>query len=180
MSRVLVHDKWFDVFIHRDTIAKRVAELGFVITEDYINLNPLFIGILNGSSVFAADLFRHVQTNAEISFIKLASYKGTTSTGNVITSVGLEESIAGRHVIIVEDIVDTGRTLSSFIPQLMVQQPASLKIACFLSKPEAMQFDIQPDYTGFVIPDNFVVGYGLDYDGLGRNLADLYTLSAHQ
>jgi len=125
-------------------------------------------------------LFRHLSTPAEISFIKLASYKGTTSTGNIITAIGLEENIADRHILIVEDIIDTGRTLHSFLPQVLQQQPASVKIACFLSKPDARVCDVQPDYTGFDIPDVFVVGYGLDYDGQGRNLQHLYRLSDNQ
>lgn len=176
MAVVHVQDKRFETYIGSAEINKRVAALAAQLNTDYVGLNPLLLGILNGSFIFAADLFRNITVPAEISFIKLASYKGTTSTGNVITAIGLEENIAGRHVIIVEDIIDTGRTLHSFLPQVMLQQPASLKIACFLSKPDAREYQVDADYIGFEIPNNFVVGYGLDYDGQGRNLPDLYTL----
>ncbi|MBS1778772.1 MAG: hypoxanthine phosphoribosyltransferase [Bacteroidetes bacterium] len=173
---VQVNGKLFETFIDSNTVHKRILELGAQINKDYAGLNPLFLGILNGSFIFAADLFRSVTVNAEISFIKLASYKGTTSTGNVITSIGMEESIAGRHVIIVEDIIDTGTTLHAFLPQLQQQNPASLKIASLLSKPEARKYDVHADYLGFEMPDVFVVGYGLDYDGLGRNLPGIYRI----
>lgn len=176
MAKVQIHNKQFETFIEKASIQQRVAELAANINKDYAELNPLFLGILNGSFIFAADLFRNLTIPAEISFIKLASYKGTTSTGNVITAIGMEENISGRHILITEDIVDTGKTLHSFIPQLLQQQPASVKLACFLSKPGAREYDVKIDYTGFEIPNYFVVGYGLDYDGYGRNLPDLYTL----
>jgi hypoxanthine phosphoribosyltransferase len=176
MSLVTVHDKLFKPFINRETIEKRVAELGKYIDADYEGKRPLFLAILNGSFIFAADLFRHITVDAEISFIKLASYKGTTSTGNVVTAIGMEESLHQRHVILLEDIIDTGKTLGSFIPEILSRQPASLKIATFLSKPEALQYDVKADYVGFEVPNKFVLGYGLDYDGLGRNLPELYEL----
>jgi len=176
MSLVTVHDKLFKPFINRETIERRVAELGKHIDADYEGKRPLFLAILNGSFIFAADLFRHITVDAEISFIKLASYKGTTSTGNVVTAIGMEESLHQRHVILLEDIIDTGKTLGSFIPEILSRQPASLKIATFLSKPEALQYDVKADYVGFEVPNKFVLGYGLDYDGLGRNLPELYEL----
>lgn len=166
----------FRPFIGEGEIQARVAELGKQIDKDYKGKRPLFIAILNGSFIFAADLFKRISIEAEISFIKLASYKGTSSTGNVITAIGMEESISGRHVIVLEDIVDTGKTLSAFLPEILQRQPASLKIAAFLTKPEALQHDIKTDYVGFEIPDKFVLGYGLDCDGLGRNLPELYEL----
>ena len=126
--------------------------------------------------MFAADLFKAVTIEAEICFIKLASYKGTTSTGNVITSIGLDEPLNGRHVIIIEDIVDTGKTLSEFLPQLFNQQPASLKIATLLHKPDALVYPVKIDYLGFNVPNKFLLGYGLDFDGLGRNLKEIYQL----
>jgi hypoxanthine phosphoribosyltransferase len=175
---IYVHDKSFEVFISKEKIKERVSELGAQISKDHANLDPLFIGILNGSFIFASDLFRSLSIDAEISFIKLASYKGTSSSGNVITAIGLDENINDRHIIIVEDIVDTGRTLSTFIPELLQRRPASVKIATFLSKPEARLYDVHPDYIGFEIPNKFVVGYGLDYDRLGRNFPDLYILSS--
>jgi hypoxanthine phosphoribosyltransferase len=126
--------------------------------------------------MFASDLFKELDCEAEICFIKLASYKGTRSTGNVITSIGLDEPLKGRNVIVLEDIVDTGRTLSNFLPQLYDQQPATLKIAALLHKPDAVEFPIKIDYLGFSVPDKFLLGYGLDYDGLGRNLREIYRL----
>lgn len=174
--QVSVHDKQFRPYISAAQIQQRVAELGTQISKDYEGLQPLIIAILNGSFIFAADLFRTLTIDAEISFIKLASYKGTTSTGSVVTAIGMDEMLSGRHVIILEDIIDTGKTLHSFLPEITQRQPASLKIATFLSKPEALQHEVTADYIGFEIPNNFVVGYGLDYDGLGRNLPELYTL----
>ncbi len=175
-ATVTVHDKTFEPYINRVQIDARVAELGAQISADYEGKRPLIIAILNGSFIFAADLFRALTVEAEISFIKLASYKGTSSTGHVVTAIGMEEKLSGRHVIILEDIVDTGKTLHSFLPEILQRGPASLKIATFLSKPEALQHEVKADYVGFEIPNNFVVGYGLDYDGLGRNLPELYTL----
>jgi hypoxanthine phosphoribosyltransferase len=175
---VTVHDKTFKPFLNRQQIDARVEALGAEISKDYAGKRPLIIAILNGSFIFASDLFRCLDIDAEISFIKLASYKGTSSTGHVVTAIGMEEQLGGRHVIILEDIVDTGKTLHAFLPEIKQRGPASLKIASFLSKPEARLHEIQVDYVGFEIPNNFVVGYGLDYDGLGRNLPELYTLVA--
>jgi len=126
--------------------------------------------------MFASDLFKSINIEAEICFIKLASYKGTKSTGNVITSIGLDEPLQGRHVVIIEDIVDTGNTLTKFLPQLHNQQPASLKIAALLHKPDALEHPLSLDYIGFSVPNKFLLGFGLDYDGLGRNLAEIYQL----
>ena len=126
--------------------------------------------------MFAADLFKHVNIDAELCFIKLASYKGMKSSGNVVTSIGLEDDLFGKDVVIVEDIVDTGKTLHNFLPKLMHQQPNSLKIASLLHKSEATEYPLTIDYVGFDIPNKFVVGYGLDYDGLGRNLKEIYQL----
>ena len=173
---VQVHDKVFIPFISITEIQKRVHELGEMINTEYAGKKPLILGILNGSFIFAADLFRELTIEAEISFIKLASYKGTSSTGNVVTAIGLEEDLHGRHIIIVEDIIDTGKTMSAFLPEISHRHPASVKIAVFLTKPTALKYEVKADYTAFQIEDKFVVGYGLDYDGLGRNLPDLYIL----
>ena len=127
--------------------------------------------------MFASDLFKEISIDAEICFIKLASYKGTKSTGHVITAIGLDMDIIGREIIIVEDIVDTGKTLSEFLPQIHHQQPASVKIVALLQKPDAMVYPVKIDYLGFTIPNKFVVGYGLDYDGLGRNIREIYRLA---
>ncbi len=176
METVRVKDKEFGPYLTEAMIAAKVAELGAQLNRDYAGKKPLFIAILNGAFMFAADLFKQITIDAEISFIKLASYKGMKSSGNVITAIGLEQDLYGRDVIIVEDIVDTGKTLHHFLPQLQHQHPASLKIAALLHKPEATQFPLQIDYVGFSIPNKFVVGYGLDYDGLGRNLKEIYQL----
>lgn len=176
-SQITVHGKRFVPYISEEEIEQKCFEIAAKINKDYERQKPLFIAILNGSFVFAADLFRHISIDAEISFIKLASYKGTTSSGNVITAIGLDERVKDRHVIILEDILDTGRTLYQFLPELYNQNPLSLKIVTLLTKPSARLFDVQPDYVGFEIPDKFVVGYGLDYDGLGRNIPAIYQLA---
>lgn len=176
MSNIRIHDKNFKPYIAAEAIRKKVTELAQALNRDYKDKNPVFIAILNGSFIFAADLFKELTIDAEISFIKLASYKGMKSGGQVITSIGLDTEIFGRHVVIIEDIVDTGKTMTEFLPQLLHQQPASLKIVALLHKPEAKMHPITVDYTGFEIPDKFVVGYGLDYNGLGRNTASIYQL----
>jgi hypoxanthine phosphoribosyltransferase len=173
---IQVLDKRFQPYIKAEEIQEQVNKLAAEINAEYADKKPLFIAILNGSFMFASDLFKELTIDAEICFIKLASYKGTKSTGNVITSIGLDENLKGRHVIIVEDIVDTGKTLHEFLPQLINQQPASLKIAALLHKPEALVHPLTIDYLGFKVPNKFLLGYGLDYDGLGRNLKEIYQL----
>lgn len=177
MTTIQVHDKNFVPYLTAQVIAEKVSQLAIQISQDYAGKKPLFLAVLNGSFLFAADLFRNLTIEAEISFIKLASYKGTTSTGNVITAIGLEESLHERHIILLEDIIDTGKTLHGFIPQLEHQGPASIRIAALLTKPEALQYPVHADYIGFEIPNKFVVGYGLDYDGLGRNIPEIYQLA---
>lgn len=176
MSVINVHDKAFDIYLSEEIILKRVKEMAATISKEYAGKRPLFIAILNGSFMFASDLFKQLNIEAELCFIKLASYKGMKSTGNVITSIGLEVDLFNKEVIIIEDIVDTGKTLHNFLPKLLHQQPESLKIATLLHKPEATEYPLQLDYVGFEIPNKFVVGYGLDYDGLGRNLKEIYQL----
>lgn len=171
-----VFDKHFEPYITAQQIKEQIAKLAGQMNADYKDKRPLFIAILNGSFMFASDLFKELTIEAEICFIKLASYKGTKSTGNVITSIGLDIPLKDRHVIIVEDIVDTGKTLNEFLPQLANQQPASMKIAALLHKPEALKYPLTIDYLGFEVPNKFLLGYGLDYDGLGRNLKEIYTL----
>lgn len=173
---IQVLDKKFQPYIKAGQIQEQINKLAKQINEDYADKKPLFIAILNGSFMFASDLFKELTIEAEICFIKLASYKGTKSTGNVITSIGLDEPLKDRHVIIVEDIVDTGKTLHEFLPQLINQQPASLKIAALLHKPEALAHPLIIDYIGFNVPNKFLLGFGLDYDGLGRNLKEIYQL----
>jgi len=174
MSTIRIHDKTFEIYLSETAIQERVKNIADSINEEYKDKKPLFIAILNGSFMFAADLFKYLTINSEISFIKLASYRGMKSTGNVITSIGLDADLFGKDVIIIEDIVDTGKTLYNFLPKLRDHHPSSLKIAALLHKPEATRFPLNLDYVGFSIPDKFVVGYGLDYDGLGRNLKEIY------
>jgi len=176
MSLIKVHDKEFVPYLTSNEIQEQVTRVAAEINRDYKNRKPLFIAILNGAFIFAADLFKQINVEAEIAFIKLASYKGVKSTGKVITAIGLDVELYNRDVIILEDIVDTGKTLSQFLPQLGHHQPASLKIAALLHKPDAMVHSIKIDYLGFTIPNKFVVGYGLDYDGLGRNIKEIYQL----
>ena len=176
MAVIRVHDKSFETYLSEATILQRVKEMADAISNDYQGKRPLFIAILNGSFMFASDLFKQLNIEAELCFIKLASYKGMKSSGNVVTSIGLEDDLFGKDVIIVEDIVDTGKTLHNFLPKLVHQQPASLKIASLLHKSEATEFPLELNYIGFDIPNKFVVGYGLDYDGLGRNLKEIYQL----
>ncbi|MGZ5189660.1 MAG: hypoxanthine phosphoribosyltransferase [Flavisolibacter sp.] len=176
---IKLHDKTFDTYLSEKEIQEKVKKIADELNRDYKDRHPLFIAILNGSFMFAADLFKNLNIDAEICFIKLASYSGMKSSGKIITAIGLDQDLFGREVVIVEDIVDTGKTLNEFLPKLHHQQPKSLKIAALLHKPEATQFPLKIDYLGFSIPNKFVVGYGLDYDGLGRNLKEIFQLTEH-
>lgn len=176
MEVITVKDKNFIPYISANTIDIAIKKIATSIDEDYADKKPLFIAILNGSFMFAADLFKQLTLETEICFIKLASYKGTKSTGHVITSIGLDQSLKDRHIIILEDIVDTGKTLTEFLPQIYDAQPASVKITALLHKPAALLFPLHIDYLGFEVPDKFLLGYGLDYDGLARNLPQIYQL----
>lgn len=169
-----VHDKCFVPYLSAERIIEKVKVLADQINREYKGRRPLFISILNGSFMFSSDLFKLITIEAEICFIKLASYKGTRSSGQVITAIGLDTDLKGRDIIVLEDIIDTGKTITQFLPQVYNQQPSSLKIAVLLHKPSATVYPVKIDYTCFTIPDKFVVGYGLDYNGLGRNLAQLY------
>lgn len=173
---VKILDLTFVPLFSEEKVQARVRELGAALTERFAGQNPLFISILSGAFVFASDLIRAFKSDCEVGFVKLSSYKGTQSTGTIQTVMGLEKEIAGRHLIVVEDIVDTGRTLHFFIDLLRQHNPASICPVTFLRKPEAAAFPVQVDFVGFDIEDNFVVGYGLDYEGLGRNLPGVYQL----
>jgi hypoxanthine phosphoribosyltransferase len=175
-DRIQIHDKQFEPYITAEEIQSRIKMMASQLNSTYAGKRPLFIAILNGAFMFASDLFKQIGIDAEICFIKLASYKGTKSTGQVITAIGLDMDIVGRHVLIVEDIIDTGKTMSEFIPQIRNQQPASVGIVSLLHKPDATVYPVKIDYLGFSIPNKFVVGYGLDYDGLGRNIGEIYRL----
>lgn len=176
MATIHVHDKYFVPYLSEGEIIEKIKQLADKINTDYEGKSPLFISILNGSFMFSSDLFKYLTIDAEICFIKLASYKGTKSSGQVVTAIGLDTDIAGRDIVILEDIIDTGKTLSQFLPQVYNQQPSSLKIAVLLHKPEATVHPVEIHYTCFSIPNKFVLGYGLDYNGLGRNLSQLYQL----
>lgn len=176
MSNIKVHDLLFEPYLSAEEIQQKILAIAHTINTDYKDKKPLFIAILNGAFMFASDLFKCLSIEAEICFIKLASYKGTKSSGQVITAIGLDTDLVGRHIIIIEDIVDTGKTLNEFLPQLRNQQPASLKITALLQKPDALMYPLDVHYVGFTIPDKFVVGYGLDYNGLGRNIDRIYKL----
>ncbi len=178
MSTIQVLNKTFEPYLKEAAIQEKITELAAQLNKDYAGKRPLFLSILNGSFLFTADLFKQITIEAEVSFIKLASYKGTSSTGNVITAIGLDTNVKDRHIVILEDIIDTGKTLHHYLPQLDSMQPASVKIAVLLNKKEALQYPVKVDYACFDIPNKFVVGYGLDYDGLGRNSKDIYQLKA--
>lgn len=176
MGIVKIKDKTFKTSIPEAEIKKRVKELAARISQDMAGKNPLLLGVLNGSFIFAADLMREMTIPCEISFVKLASYQGTTSTGKVKEVLGINEDLSGRTVIIVEDIVDTGGTMKNMIESLGTRNPASIHICTLFVKPNKLQEPIDIDYAAFSIPNDFIVGYGLDYDQQGRQLKEIYTL----
>ena len=176
MSIVKIKDKSFETSITEEQIKQRVKEVAQQISKDMEGKNPLLIGVLNGSFMFAADLMREITIPCEISFVKLASYEGILSTGKVTEVMGLSEDISGRTVIIVEDIIDTGRTMHQMLNSLSVRRPASLHICTLFVKPDKLEEPIDIDYAAFSIPNDFIVGYGLDYDQKGRGLKEIYTL----
>jgi hypoxanthine phosphoribosyltransferase len=169
-----IHDLDFVPFLDHQQILKRVAELATQINHDYENKNPVFIPILNGSFMFASDLLKEICIPCEISFVKLGSYLGLKSSGEIKEIIGLQCDIKNRHVIIVEDIVDTGATMSKVIETFKVKSPASLTIASMFAKPKALEEKLPISYLGFEIENKFIVGYGLDYNQLGRNYRDVY------
>ena len=173
---IQIHDKHFEIFIEKAVIEKRIVELALEINQDYEGKCPLFLAILNGSFMFAAELMKSVNVSCEITFLRVSSYQSTESTGKVHQILGLLENIENRDIIVVEDIVDTGLTMIEIKQQLLAQNPASLSIVTLFQKPIALKQPIDIQYVGFEIDNKFVLGYGLDYDGLGRNLSDLYVL----
>lgn len=173
-GQIQIHDLSFVPVISAEEVREKVRALGQELTSRYPTKTPLFISILSGAFVFASDLIRAFDGPCEVGFVKLRSYSGTRSTGDVQTVMGLDKDLEGRHLIVVEDIVDSGRTLYFFLEYLHTQNPASICTVAFLRKPEAIQFPVQVDLVGFDIPDKFVVGYGLDYEGLGRNLPGVW------
>ncbi|WP_200974575.1 hypoxanthine phosphoribosyltransferase [Echinicola sp. 20G] len=171
-----IKDKEFIPFLTEEKIKSRVQDLGRQISKDYQDKNPLVLGVLNGVFMFFSDLMKETDVSLEVSFVKVASYESTSSTGKVNDLIGLVEDIVGRHVIIIEDIVDTGLSMSHLLKLVSSKSPKSIAIVSLLLKPEALQQPIEVDYVGFEIPNKFVVGYGLDYDGEGRNLKEIYQL----
>lgn len=177
MKQVKIHDKEFKLFISHEKIQSVVEEMAEKMNQELAGKNPIFLCILNGSFVFAADLFKRISfVEAEISFVKLASYDGDQTTGKVKQLIGLNENIEGRTVVVLEDIVDTGITIENIHQQLDGMNPKEVQVATLLLKPDALQRDVDLKYVGIEIPNDFIVGYGLDYDGLGRNLIDIYTV----
>lgn len=174
MNPVRLHDLQFKPFIPSQTIQARIKELAGQMNDELQYDNPLFIGILNGVFMFAGDLIKELKIDCEITFVKLASYNGTNSTGKVRTDIGLTKVITGRNVVILEDIIDTGKTIIELLQQLKDHKPETVRIATLLFKPDSLEHDIDIDYVGFRVPNDFLVGYGLDYEGLGRNLTDIY------
>ena len=177
MSVIKIHDKHFKPFISEEKILSSIQNVANRMNKDYQRKEPLFICVLNGSFLFAADLLRNIEVACTVSFVKVASYHGTESTGKISELIGLNEDITGRDIVIVEDIVDTGHTIEKLYAQLSAQNPASLKIASLLFKPKAYQKQIPIDYVCLEVGNEFLVGYGLDYDGQGRNLRDIYIIT---
>ncbi len=176
MKTIKVKDKEFAVSITAETLQREVKRVASEINRDYAGREPVFLAVLNGAFIFAADLLREVTLPCEISFVKLASYQGVNSTGHIREVIGLSTDITDRPVIIVEDIVDTGLTMAYMIDTLKAQKPASIDICALLVKPEKLQVNLDVRYCALQIPNDFIVGYGLDYDGFGRNTKDIYTV----
>ncbi|MBN3035317.1 MAG: hypoxanthine phosphoribosyltransferase [Bacteroidales bacterium] len=177
MGKIQVGDKHFIPFITAQLIRQEVDRIALEISRDLAGTRPVFISVLNGAFVFTADLVRRLRFDCQISFIKLASYSGSTSTGQVTELVGLNEDLTGRQVVVVEDIIDTGITMGKIIDILRGKGASEVRIAALLFKPDAFMGHFRIDYLGFSIPNEFIVGYGLDYNGLGRNLPDIYQIT---
>ncbi|MFA5649760.1 MAG: hypoxanthine phosphoribosyltransferase [Proteiniphilum sp.] len=171
---ITIKDKQFELFIEQEVIEQGIKRVADQMNAELDGKNPLFLAVLNGAFMFAGELMKEVSVPSEITFVRLASYQGTATTHRVQEVLGLNESIRGRSVIVVEDIVDSGNTMVALIAELMKHEPAEVKIATLLFKPAALRQDITPDWVALEIPNDFIVGYGLDYDGYGRNLKDIY------
>lgn len=176
MEKIQVNGKTFRISIPEAVIKERVKAVAMEISRDMEGKNPLLLGVLNGAFIFAADLMREMTIPCEISFVKLASYQGTTTTGTVTEVLGINEDLTGRHVIIVEDIVDTGLTMKRMIESLGTRNPASVSVCSLLVKPDKLEVELDLKYVAFKIPNEFILGYGLDFDQAARGLKDIYTL----
>ncbi|MEM9052496.1 MAG: hypoxanthine phosphoribosyltransferase [Bacteroidota bacterium] len=178
MSSVTIHDKEFVIYLEEEKIQKAIEEVAHELTQKYEGKDVVFVGVLNGCFRFISDLMKHIEFEVEVNFLKLSSYRGTESTGKISDLLSLNSEIKGRHVVILEDIVDTGHTLDYLMELLQDKEALSIEIASLLYKPDAFIGHREPDYVAFNIPNLFVVGYGLDYDGLGRNLNDIYQIKS--
>jgi hypoxanthine phosphoribosyltransferase len=176
LNTIKVHDKHFELFISSDTIQKTIEGMAEKLNNDLEGKNPLFLVVLNGAFIFAADLFKRMRIDCQVSFVKLSSYVGTETTNVVRELIGLDEVLRGRTVVIVEDIIDTGITMAETMSKLRKLEAAEVRLATLLFKPLAFQKDYNIDYIGMEIPNDFIVGYGLDYDGHGRNYPDIYKI----
>jgi hypoxanthine phosphoribosyltransferase len=176
VNTITVRDKEFVSYLTEDQIQQRIAELAAEIENDYKGKNPLFIGVLNGSFMFTADLMKNLSIDCEVAFIRLSSYAGMESTGSVKQVLGLQDNVFGRHIILLEDIVDSGLTMEQTVAFFEDRGPKSVEISSLLFKPDNLVKNLKLKYVGFEIPEKFVVGYGLDYNGHGRNLKDIYQL----
>lgn len=173
---IQLHDKQFVPFISAEEIDFAIAKIAALVEDDFADETPIFIGVLNGAFMVVSDFMKHYKSSCEVSFIKMASYEGTTSTNEVKQLIGLDRDLSGRTVVIIEDIVDTGNTLVALKDLFKKQNVKHFKVATLFFKPEALKNDIKIDYVGIRIPNKFIVGFGLDYDGLGRNLPEVYQL----
>lgn len=176
MNTITIKDKQFKIFISAEKIEKAINRVAAQINNDYRGKSPIFLSVMNGAFLFTADLFKQISLECEIAFIKVSSYEGTTSSGKINTTMGLDNYVSGRDVIFIEDIVDTGVTIEYLVNDIKRFNPASVKIATLLFKPAAYKKDVKLDYIGFEIPNDFIVGFGLDYNQLGRNLKDIYKI----
>jgi len=176
-NKVKLLDKEFEIFISAQEIEKAVEKVANSMNKNLAGKEVIFIGVLNGCFLFAADLYRKLKFDSQISFVKVASYSGTSSTGTVKRLIGLNEDIKGKVVVLIEDIIDSGRTIEDLVKQLKGYEPETIQIATFLFKPDAYKANLKIDYKGIEIPNDFIVGYGLDYDGFGRNLPHIYKIT---
>jgi hypoxanthine phosphoribosyltransferase len=176
LKDIQIKDLKFTPYILRDEIMDRILELGLKITQDYDSKKPLFLSILNGSFMFTSDLLKRIDLESEVKFLQISSYEGTSSTGKIKGDLDLGDWITDRHIIIVEDIIDTGTTMNYLLQEIKKWNPTSVEVATLFLKKGCLQYNLNPLYVGFDIKNEFIVGYGLDYDGLGRNYQDVYQL----
>lgn len=176
MDTIKIKDKEFELFISQQEIESAIDKIAVKISEDLAGKDPLFVCVLNGSFMYASELMKRVNIPSEVTFVKVSSYQGAQSTGVVKEVLGLQEDIKGRTIVIVEDIIDTGYTMEMMLKQLSEKQPAEIKVSTLLLKPKALKVDLQIDYAAMEIPSDFIVGYGLDYDGYGRNYPNIYKI----